>query len=127
MPADPRPGTTKHSIVSSTISDSAVAFGKGASASLSGSSPDTVRLVVEAVAALRQQVATADRPDEATAAELRLVDQRLDDLEEEVTGDSPRPGKLRRLVEQITSGLQGVASLAGAAEALRAAMGKLLG
>jgi len=127
MPADRPDGTITNSIVSSTFSNSAVAMGKRARASVSGSSPDTVRAVVDAVASLRGQLSAAEAPDADTAAELRLVDQRLEDLEEEATSDEPNRNRLRRLLDQVTSGLQGVAGVAAAAEVLKAAVGKLLG
>jgi hypothetical protein len=104
-----------------------VAVGDGASASLSATAPDAARAVVAAVAALRAALAATPAPDAASAADLRVLEQRLDDLEAEATDEEPRPSRLRRLLDQVTSGLQGLGSAAAAAEALRAAVTKLLG
>ncbi len=117
----------KNTISSSTFTDSAVAVGDGASASLSATAPDAARAVVDAVAALRAALAATPAPDAASAADLRVLEQRLDDLEAEATDEEPRPSRLRRLLDQVTSGLQGLGSAAAAAEALRAAVTKLLG
>jgi hypothetical protein len=104
----------------------AVAMGAHAQAHAGAPASSASGDVLAAIAALREGLARQVPGDDDEDDVFALVDVRLRRLEEAAAAKTPEEGRIRHLLGQLTSGLSGVAAVAGAVEALRTAVEKLL-
>jgi hypothetical protein len=115
-----------NTVTSSTLSNSPIVAGSGASARVTAGGVGAGQDVADAVAGLRSALAELAVQDDDTADRVALALGRLDRLEQAATSRDREPGRLRGLLGQVTEGLAGLAGVAGGLEALRTAVEKLL-